>query len=153
MSKLTPKEERYCQELFNGKSQRQAYYIAYPESKKWKPETVDNKACELAKKNEILGRLFELKSAVTYENILSKQELLKVLSDIANDEEHAEKDRIAAAKELISHYNGHVQKIELSGNKENPVQIKHSASDLEEYERIIQQIIQCETGDIKEEDN
>lgn len=40
----------FLNELLAGKSQRQAFYIAYPNSKKWKDVTVDNRASELLKK-------------------------------------------------------------------------------------------------------
>ena len=53
---LTAKREKFTRGLVAGLSQRQAYYEAYPNSKKWKPETVDNKASKLFKENEILAR-------------------------------------------------------------------------------------------------
>ena len=57
---LTAKREKFARGLVAGLSQRQAYYEAYPNSKKWKPETVDNKASKLFKENEILARYNEL---------------------------------------------------------------------------------------------
>ena len=59
-SVLTAKREKFVRGLVAGLSQRQAYYEAYPNSKKWKPETVDNKASKLFKENEILARYNEL---------------------------------------------------------------------------------------------
>ena len=53
---LTAKREKFVRGLVAGLSQRQAYYEAFPNSKKWKPETVDNKASKLFKENEILAR-------------------------------------------------------------------------------------------------
>lgn len=60
-NKLTPKQELFAQEIAKGKSQRQAYYEAYPKSKKWKVETVDAQASRLANNNKVLIRLDELK--------------------------------------------------------------------------------------------
>lgn len=60
MASLTTKQEKFVQGLIAGLSQRQAYYQAYPNSKKWKPGTVDNKASELFKQNETLGRYNDL---------------------------------------------------------------------------------------------
>lgn len=57
---LRPKQERYVEELVKGKSQRQAFRIAYPNSQKWKDATVDKRASELLKKGEVLGRYNEL---------------------------------------------------------------------------------------------
>ena len=58
---LTNQQEKFCQELAKGKTQRQAYYSAYPKSKKWKPESADKQAHRLAKLPQILGRLKELR--------------------------------------------------------------------------------------------
>lgn len=55
------KIEIFCSELMKGKSQRQAYYAAYPSSKKWKDYVVDNKASEFANSGEVLVRLRELR--------------------------------------------------------------------------------------------
>lgn len=60
MSRLTPKQEKFVQGLIAGLSQRQSYYKAYPNSKTWKPETVDSKASVLFKDSKVLERYNEL---------------------------------------------------------------------------------------------
>lgn len=50
---LTDRQEIYVQELLNGKSQRQAYRIAYPKSKKWKDSTIDSRASKLFKDDKV----------------------------------------------------------------------------------------------------
>ena len=57
---LTPKQERFVQELIKGKSQREAYKIAYPSSKKWKNESIDSKASNLFKNVKVRTRYEEL---------------------------------------------------------------------------------------------
>lgn len=57
---LRPKQERYVEELVKGKSQRQAFRIAYPNSQKWKDATVDSKASALFKTDKVLARYKEL---------------------------------------------------------------------------------------------
>lgn len=42
-------------------SQRKAYLDAFPASEKWKPSTVDEAACRLAKESKILARIKELR--------------------------------------------------------------------------------------------
>lgn len=87
---LTVKEETFVQGLFKGLSQRQAYKSAY-KCKNWKDTTIDNKACLLAKKNEIMKRLHELqqkqaeKSSWTVERLIS--EFDKVRSKCMQEEE------------------------------------------------------------------
>ncbi len=66
--KLTIEEEKYVSNLIKGMSQRQAYLDAFPNRKKWKPETVDNKASALFRKSEVKARYEELLN-VAKENI------------------------------------------------------------------------------------
>lgn len=65
--RLTNKQEEYVKGLIDGLSQRQAYYRAYPNSRKWKPETVDSRASELFKNGKVLGRYRELKGEISRE--------------------------------------------------------------------------------------
>lgn len=59
---LTPKQERFCQNLeVKRMSQRKAYIDAYPKAKDWKPSTVDEYACRLANSNKIITRREELR--------------------------------------------------------------------------------------------
>lgn len=59
---LTPKQERFCQNLeVKRMSQRAAYIDAYPKAKDWKPSTVDENACRLANNGKILARREELR--------------------------------------------------------------------------------------------
>lgn len=57
---LTINQERYVLELTKGKSQREAYRIAYPNSVKWKDANVDSKACNLLRKDKVKARYEEL---------------------------------------------------------------------------------------------
>ncbi|MDO4721416.1 MAG: hypothetical protein Q4A78_12190 [Peptostreptococcaceae bacterium] len=59
--KLSSKQELFVQEIIKGKSQREAYYIAYPKSKKWKVQNVDSRASNLLKNTKVLARYQELK--------------------------------------------------------------------------------------------
>lgn len=61
---LTPKQEKFIQELVKGKSQREAYQAAYNASN-MKPATIDKKASLLLKKGEIRGRYKKLMQAAT----------------------------------------------------------------------------------------
>ena len=81
------KKEKYCQARAGGKTQRQAYLAAYPSSKKWKPETVDNKAYILEKDNEILARLKELAVENEKRAGMSRKKLLDKLENIINTDD------------------------------------------------------------------
>lgn len=72
---ITSKEEKFVQGLVSGLSQRQAYREAYPNSKNWKDETVDSKACVLAKKDKVLERYNELIEEYKEEAVYSRLEM------------------------------------------------------------------------------
>ncbi len=76
---LTAKREKFVRGLVAGLSQRQAYYEAYPNSKKWKPETVDNKASKLFKENEILARYNELMEEHNAKALWTREKAVKDL--------------------------------------------------------------------------
>lgn len=106
------KREKFAQLLSEGLSQRQAYLQAYPSSKKWKPETVDNKACLLAHENEILERCEELKNISASDAILSRQGRMKILTEIATDKSQLPKPRMQAIDILNKMDGEYVKKIE-----------------------------------------
>lgn len=60
MSKITGKQGKFIQELIKGKSQREAYKIAYPKSLKWADNTIDANACRLMSNSKVLARYNEL---------------------------------------------------------------------------------------------
>ena len=135
---LTQKQEKYVQGLVAGLSQRQAYYEAYPNSKKWKPETVDNKASKLFKENEILARYNELmeehknKALWTREEAVNdliwlKEQAKQTILDEKFDNGYVRQGSatafINAIKELNSLediYPDKTQNINLSGSVSNP---------------------------------
>ena len=81
-SRLTAGQEKFCQEIAKGETQRQAYYTAYTRSKKWKPEVVDAKASELRKNGKVLVRLKELSAKTEIQNDITRNDLVEQLKKI-----------------------------------------------------------------------
>lgn len=81
--KLTQKQENFSLYLFEGMSQRVAYRKAFPSSKKWSDATVDNRASELAKSDEILGRLKSMREKVEERSVITIEKTVKELAKIA----------------------------------------------------------------------
>ena len=88
--RLTQKQERFVQELIKGKSQREAYRIAYPSSRKWKDNVVDVKASELLKNGKVKVRYEELLGKVIKraeeKAIITAEEIIKEIASIAKDD-------------------------------------------------------------------
>lgn len=86
MQRLTEKQEKFVQELVKGRSQREAYRIAYPKSVDWKDETVDQNASKLMRHTKVLPRYNELKGRLVKEAedecIVTAKEVLRELKRI-----------------------------------------------------------------------
>lgn len=78
MSSLTPKQETFVQAIIKGKSQRQAYKEAYDTSK-MKDETIDNRAYQLFKKDEVKARYNELMEEHKNKALYTREEAIKDL--------------------------------------------------------------------------
>lgn len=67
-------------------SQRQAYIDAYPKAKEWANVTIDNRACELAKKSEVLVRCAEIRQEIAdeikQEARWTREKAYKTLTDL-----------------------------------------------------------------------
>lgn len=108
------REENFVQYLAIGDSQRTAYHKAFPASEKWKDRTVDNRACELANRRDILGRLNELKQEKANKAVMQRQERMEVLTSIARDKSEIAKARMQAIDILNKMSGEYVKKIEAS---------------------------------------
>ena len=75
---LTPKQEKFVQELIKGASQREAYKSAYNASN-MKDETIDKRASELFSKREIKGRYNELLSEHKQKALYTREEAVNDL--------------------------------------------------------------------------
>ena len=88
MSGLTPKQEKFTQELVAGKSQREAYKAAY-NAANMKDETIDRKACELFKNGKVKARYNELMEEHKNKALYTREEAVK---DLIWIKEEAKKD-------------------------------------------------------------
>jgi phage terminase small subunit len=83
---ITKNQREYIRHRVAGKSQRQAYLAAYPNSRKWQPDSVDEKACKLEHTAKVEPRLFEarkraLDSAIT-DGIVDGKDVIRELARI-----------------------------------------------------------------------
>lgn len=74
---LTPKQEKFCQLIVEGKSQAEAYRQAFDVKKNTKPESVYEQASVLMNNLNITSRIQELRVEVTKEIKFTIQDALK----------------------------------------------------------------------------
>ena len=106
------KREKFVQNLIAGMSQRQAYLDAFPNARKWKDNTVDSRACELAKDSKILERLQTLQNQAVSKAIITREERMKILTEIATDTVQLPKSRMQAIDILNKMDGEYVKRIE-----------------------------------------
>lgn len=100
---LTPKQEKFAQEVASGKSQADAYRAAYSCAAS-KPATVQNKAYILMKQGDIAARVAELRkpiaetAQITLDSHLARLESLSMQAEADGKWDAAIKAEIGRAK-------------------------------------------------------
>lgn len=134
---LTPKQEKYVQNLVKGMSQREAYKNSY-DADNMKDETIDKKASELLKQEKIRGRYDELVKRLEDTAIMDAKERMKWLTKVVKgdikekytywddgEQYEGEKEadlttKIKALDTLNKMDNSYQQNININGSLNNP---------------------------------
>lgn len=113
---LTPKQEKFSQAVASGKSQADAYRSAF-DCKRSKPETIQANASRLMANSTISARVDELKARLAEKALWTREDSVRILAEIAADEEASNKDKTGAIKVLNDMHGFNAPtKIEHSGN-------------------------------------
>jgi hypothetical protein len=116
--------EKFAQGIAEGLSQRKAYRNAFPNSKKWKDETVDSKACNLMKEDKVSARLQELREESSSKAVKSAQERKEWLSSIIDNMAEDMNTRLKACDMLNKMDGEYTTKIEADVNSEVNINIE-----------------------------
>lgn len=123
------RHEKFAQGIASGLSQRKAYRAAFPNSAKWKDTTVDNRASELAKTSEVLGRLGELAQKASNDAIMDAAERKEWLTHIIKSATEETKDKLKAV-DLLNRMDGtYITKVEVDAN----VNVTDRVKEVENY--------------------
>lgn len=79
--KLTPKQERFVQNVFKGMSQREAYKDAY-NTKRMSDNAIDREACVMMKSPKISQRYQQLVDKLEKKTIMTAEERMEWLSKV-----------------------------------------------------------------------
>ena len=110
---LTPKQEKFAQEVASGKSQADAYRAAYNCANS-KPETVQAHASRLMADGTVSARVQELKAQLSEKALWTREDSVNALLGVLKNPDK-QRDIVAAVKEL-----------NLMHGFEAPKEIKHS---------------------------
>ena len=81
---LTPKQEKFIQNIVSGMSQRQAYKDSY-NAENMTDESIDVEACKLFNDTKVSQRYQELMKKLEDEAIMSAKERMKFLTDVIKE--------------------------------------------------------------------
>jgi phage terminase small subunit len=101
--KLTPKQEKYCQEYIKTGSKSKAYRLAY-NAENMKPETINVKAVQTYNQDKIRLRIEELQERTEKRNDITIDWVISKLKKVA---EENDKDRVPALDKLMKHLGGY----------------------------------------------
>lgn len=116
---LTPKQERFAQEVASGKTQAEAYRIAYNVKPTTKPETTIPNASRLMADSNVQARVAEIREAATERLVWTIQDSLDVLASIAKglDADAKPSDKVNAVKAINAMYGIDApSKVNVNGN-------------------------------------
>lgn len=123
------RHEKFAQGIASGLSQRKAYRAAFPNSVKWKDETVDVKASELRKNDKVLVRLEELAQKASNDAIMDAAERKEWLTKVIKSGMEETKDKLKAI-DLLNRMDGtYVTKVEVDAN----VNVTDKVREVENY--------------------
>lgn len=125
MNELTPKQERFIQNIVSGMSQRQAYKDAY-DAENMTDETIDVRACELFNSSKIKVRYNELLSKLEDETIMTAIEKRRMLKEMAMNKENSITDRIKAIDTDNKMAGEYITKVEADINSDININIELS---------------------------
>ena len=116
------RHETFAQGIAKGMSQRKAYHAAFPNSVRWKDETVDPKASNLAKNDKVSARIKELQLQSTSNAIMTATERKEWLTKLIMDAEgkHNTGDRLKALDILNKMDGEYTEKLQVNGTINNP---------------------------------
>lgn len=86
MTNLSPQREKFAQEVAKGKTQSDAYRIAYPKSLEWKDEAVWTAASKLMADGKVLVRVAELADVMAEIAELDGAEIIREIKRVAQSD-------------------------------------------------------------------
>lgn len=96
---LTSRQDAFARAVAEGKSQAEAYRIAYPKSERWKDSAVWSAASRLMVDSKVSARVAELRAELAEKSLWSRERSVEILAEIAAAGEK-DGDRVRAVAEL-----------------------------------------------------
>lgn len=108
---LTPKQEKFVQNIIQGMSQAEAYRNSY-DTKRMSDKSIYEKASRLMADGKITARVKELRDQISQKSIMTAQERLEWLTSIIMSNEETTADKLKASDQMNKMQGEYVTKIE-----------------------------------------
>ena len=122
---LTPKQEKFVQEIIKGNSQADAYRSAYS-CKNMSDNAIYREASLMVDSPKISQRIAELREQLTKSTIMTAQERLEWLTKLIKDTNEGTTDRLRAIDLMNKMQGEYVQKVEATVDSEISINIELS---------------------------
>lgn len=120
---ITSKREKFCQSIAAGSNQSDAYRAAFNCST-MNARTINSRAYDLMQNSEIRDRLEQIKSELAESGLWTREQSVAALVSVVKSHDKTS-DVVAAVKELNAMHGFNApQKIQHSGDEQNPVAVK-----------------------------
>ena len=147
---LTEKQKRFCEEYLIDLNAKRAYLVAYPSVKKEK--TAASAAARMLKNVNIQKFLQELKQERESRVLVSQDDVINAIQEIAFDVSEKAKDRLRALELLCRHFGMFDQKDELDKEEQKAriAKLKRDAQSEDEKPEIAVNILGVDVEELGE---
>ena len=147
---LTEKQKRFCEEYLIDLNAKRAYLVAYPSVKKEK--TAASAAARMLKNVNIQKYLQELKQERESRVLVSQDDVIKAIQEIAFDVSEKAKDRLRALELLCKHLGMFDQKDDLDKEEQKAriAKLKRDAQSEDEKPEIAVNILGVDVEELGE---
>lgn len=125
---LTPKQEQFALNIFEGMSQAEAYKASY-NAEKMSDNAIYREASLLMSNPKIAQRIQELRDKTAKYSIMSAQKRLEWLSNLISNEEEGTNEKLKAIDIMNKMQGEYVQKVEADVKSEVTINIELSDDD------------------------
>ena len=122
---LTPKQEKFVQNIIDGMTQADAYRSSY-DTNRMTDKTIHEKASRLMADDKVRARLQELRAQMMKPSIMSAQERLEWLTNLVNNVEEGTNEKLKAIDIMNKMQGEYVQKVEADVKSEYTINIELS---------------------------
>lgn len=120
---LTAKQELFVQKILEGMSQADAYRSAY-NTKRMTDKTIWENASRLMADSKVTARLTELRNELAQPSIMTAQKRMEWLTDLIQNDEATNTDKLRALDILNKMDGEYVQKIQAEVKTETTINIE-----------------------------